>query len=381
VRLGDQEVRQSKSSKERVYALIPGNPPKWVFCGVARSEMALTQRELQRRTIMINRKTLRTTALYTCAIVALFSSAIPQGRAHAPLHPHDFIAADSQDSSAQERMARPSCSGNLIRNGDFTTGVNVVGDGSMPASAVANWTSASGSPQVTNAMGCGSTGFISMWGNKVVGEAIQQTGVPIVSGKAYTFSACVRWVSKPGLPNYVYFRVSASSGPVPSYGGGTLIGLTPGIISPNWTTVTLPVWVAGNYNTITINPENNSSVNDGAQVSWGQIDNVCIQEVPKCLTVKPGTGCCIGNNKNGLMYTFSYMVNNPFPYPCNVTVTSANGNVIAYGPTSAPPGNSIIAVTFVDVAPVNNPFCLIFQCAGQGGACESKVCSDLRPCP
>ena len=193
-------------------------------------------------------------------------------------------------SSPAPPPSSPPC--NLLQNGDFATGLNVVGNGSMPASTVANWTRAFGSPQISALPGCGGNpGFVSMWGNLFTGEAIQQVlSTPLVASHAYKLSACVRWVSNnPALPPFVKFRVRLSDGSLPSYSTpATVMGIigdppmtAPGITSQTWATVALPDWYApaNTFNTITINPENNFNVNDGNAVSWGQIDNICLQDL------------------------------------------------------------------------------------------------------
>jgi hypothetical protein len=184
---------------------------------------------------------------------------------------------------------------NLFQNGDLSAGINVVGGGSFPPSTVANWAQAFGTPQISAGPGCGGNpGFVSMWGNKVVGEAMQQTlSTPIQAGHTYRLSACVRWPNNNStLPPYVRFNVRASNGPLASYTTpATQIGIigdpsntpsipAPGITSTQWTYVTLANWTApSSFNTITINPENNSTVNDGNKVSWGHIDNLCLQDI------------------------------------------------------------------------------------------------------
>jgi len=122
-----------------------------------------------------------------------------------------------------------------------------------------------------------------MWGNKTVGEGIKQT-VNIQAGHTYKLSACVRVdTSNPVLPNYVRFNVRAwpPGGAITYTGTAPVIGLTGNITATTWTPVTLPNWTAhANLDTITINPENDNTANDGNTVSWGWIDNVCLQEVP-----------------------------------------------------------------------------------------------------
>jgi hypothetical protein len=163
-----------------------------------------------------------------------------------------------------------------------------------PGSTVSNWLAAFNTPQLSSGMGCGNNGLITMWGNQVAGEAVQQTlSTPLVAGQKYRFSTCVKWHNNSTtLPQYVRFKVRASSGPLGSYTDpGAQIGIigfspsTPspsglGITSTTWTTYTLQDWTAtGNFNTITINPENASTQNNPTQVSWGQIDNVCLVKV------------------------------------------------------------------------------------------------------
>ena len=199
----------------------------------------------------------------------------------------------------------PPASCNLIKNGDFSNGVIVVGNGNFPPSTVPNWVSAFQTPQVTSAPGCGgNAGFIRMWGNKGVGEAIAQTNVPIQQNHTYKLSACVKWSNNnSALPPYVRFNVRASNGPLATYTtvtAGAQIGIMgdpsntpsippPGIVSPQWTLVTLANWTANqSYNTITINPENNNTASNGTLVSWGDIDNICLQDLKKpCPALDP----------------------------------------------------------------------------------------------
>jgi hypothetical protein len=185
-----------------------------------------------------------------------------------------------------------SCPGNILKNGDFTS---FTAGGDLSSDSVKNWVPSSNTPQLAPELGCGNPGFIRMWGNKVVGESISQTGLPIKKGHSYKLSACVKWSNNnSALPQYVRANVRASNG-IPGYTAtgptAPTIGIIgdlsntppiapPGIISPSWMTVELPTWIATeDFNTITINPENNSSADDGNQVSWLDLDNVCLVEV------------------------------------------------------------------------------------------------------
>jgi hypothetical protein len=150
-----------------------------------------------------------------------------------------------------------------------------------------------------------------MWGNKVVGEGVRQTlSTPLLAGRKYRISACVSWHNNSTtLPQYVRFNVRASSGPLANYTSNSnqvQIGVigdptntpsipAPGITSTQWTNITLADWTApatfASYDTITINPENNSTINDGAQVSWGRFDNLCIREIPAPPDFKSSVAC------------------------------------------------------------------------------------------
>lgn len=185
----------------------------------------------------------------------------------------------------------PAC--NLLRNGNFSAGINIVpsSSGSIPPSSVASWASAFGTPQISAADGCtGNPGFITMWGNQVVGEGIRQTlGTPLIPGHNYQLLACAKWqdTQNPILPKYVRLKARLSNGPLPSYTApGSLIGIFgagSNITSTQWSSFTLPTWVApagaASLNTLTINPENDNTANDGNTVSWGAIDNVCLMDL------------------------------------------------------------------------------------------------------
>lgn len=176
----------------------------------------------------------------------------------------------------------PFCPENVVANGDFSDGLI---PGSMPGGAVDQWSLLTQSPQVVTD-GCAAPGAMQMWGNQVVGESIQQQlpGGGFIAGKTYRISVCYRWLdNNPILPQYVRFRLAAASsapGNYPPPGGYAVIGITPNTSSTFWTSYTFPDWTpTTNAAWITVNPENDSFANDGNFVSWGQIDDICIQEV------------------------------------------------------------------------------------------------------
>jgi len=150
-----------------------------------------------------------------------------------------------------------------------------------------NWFATSNSPQyytsVPGDSGACDSGFVSMWGNQVVGEQITQTGLAIIAGHQYQIKFAGKFAGATQT-NFVRFRFSANT-VTGSYGVlvGTNInmGISANIYSTtNYATFTLPVWTApANFSVVNINPENDFTVNDGNYVSWGRIDNVCITDV------------------------------------------------------------------------------------------------------
>jgi hypothetical protein len=177
--------------------------------------------------------------------------------------------------------ARAQCLNNVVANGNFDTGVV---PGSMPAGSVSNWSLLTASPQVVP--GCnGAGGGLQMWGNLVVGESAKQTlpGPGIQAGKTYRVSLLYRMqLPAPDPQDEVSVRLAASVGapaqypPVASY---DVIGVTPLTASANCISHTFPLWTApNNAGFLTVNPENDSAINDGGQVSWALVDDVCIQE-------------------------------------------------------------------------------------------------------
>jgi len=179
--------------------------------------------------------------------------------------------------------ARSQCLHNVVANGDFSTGRVT---GSMPAASVDNWSALTLSPQVTD-IACNGPGSVQMWGNLVVGESVRQTlpGAGIVAGKRYRVSLNYQMrLPGPDPADEVGVRLAVSSilpgtyPPLAAY--DDVIGITPMTASPTCVPHTFPVWTApNNASYLTLNPENDSSINDGAQVSWTLLDDVCIQEL------------------------------------------------------------------------------------------------------
>lgn len=93
--------------------------------------------------------------------------------------------------------------------------------------------------------------------------------------------------------------------------------------------------------------------------------------------------CCLGKNSQGqLVYAFSMIVNyqsnlSP-PASCNFTLTSTQGNITSYTPTTLAVGNNTVTGTFTVNQPLANPFCMELTCPRTG--CKVKFCRALQPC-
>jgi hypothetical protein len=179
--------------------------------------------------------------------------------------------------------ARAQCLNNIVANGDFTNGLV---PGSMPPATAANWSQLSASPQVLDTLGCAAPGSLQMWGNLVVGESVKQTlpGSGIQAGKRYRASlAYLERIPGPNPADEVSVRLAMSNvaptvfPPLAAY--DYTIGVTPLTTSTSCITHRFPIFTAPtNASYVTLNPENDSSVNDGAFVSWALVDDLCIQE-------------------------------------------------------------------------------------------------------
>jgi len=209
------------------------------------------------------------------------------------------------------------CPGNLVTNDGFNLNTVIVGDGSMPASRTDAWTSAYGTPQLQSGDGCHDPYYISFWGNQAVGEAIQQPLV-LQPGVVYSYEFCARFHHDNGkVPQNVTIVMRASIGPLtnPTCPSGPCetIATTPSITSQNWATFTGCFTVKQPTAYLTISPSNGSSALDGAQTSFGQIDNVCIREVKAPVIEGPANTCTI---------PATYCVKSPATGPFTWTATN-----------------------------------------------------------
>lgn len=230
------------------------------------------------------------------------------------------------------------CPGNVVNNGGFDSNTVIIGDGSMPASHTDNWTLAYGTPQLQSGAGCHDPDYISFWGNQAVGEAIQEP-VTFLAGHTYNITFCARFHPDQGkvIPYVnIVLRGSATSVTSPACPAATceVITTTSNISSLTWNTYTACWTPKRNESWLTISPSNGSSANDGAQTSFGQVDDVCIREIPAPVIDGPKTTCtgpatyCIKPPATG---PFTWNVTNGTFQPANsdgscILVTWNQGN-------------------------------------------------------
>lgn len=188
------------------------------------------------------------------------------------------------------------CDDVLVRNHDFNLDAVF---GPMPIGSTGNWVRSwaktvfingyhGESPDVGR-YDCNSNDTVSigMWGNKAIGESVEQElDVPFVQGKTYAIAFSARWMPSFNRPYPVQFEFRASTAPLTSPGDGVLIGTSDSLTNPgDWVTLLLPDWIApvsnspsGTYPILTISAANSSTALHPDSTSYGQIGVVCITE-------------------------------------------------------------------------------------------------------
>lgn len=170
------------------------------------------------------------------------------------------------------------CNNSILKDWSFQS---LSASGSNITSSSTPWLKGANTPQWTPAMGACDKGYVSMWGNKTVGESIHQNlSSPLVSGKTYKIKFSARFINPSSSPStFVRLKVIAGNTP-PSYDGAGVVSTN--ISSTTWATYNTTANIVGSGQTyITLHPENDYTQNDGKYVSWIQIDNICIEEVCK----------------------------------------------------------------------------------------------------
>jgi len=242
--------------------------------------------------------------------------------------------------------ADAQCVGNLVTNGDFGAGLT-------------DWPTLTNTPQIATTNACDGTSSAQMWGNQVVGESIEQQlpGGGLQAGRTYRVSVRYRWLDiNPTAPPHVYIRLAAFAADPTQYpplGSPGWTDTTPTTTSATCVTHTFPDFTpSANLPWLTINPENSSTIDAPGEVSWGIIDDVCIQDVtpppvPRC---ELGT-CKAPEIKTSMVRAFE---------PC----TAANSASVDGVPSCAPPQ----PLSDYGFAPA---------CRGQ---CTTQLRARQRPC-
>ncbi len=174
---------------------------------------------------------------------------------------------------AADAVARPACQGNLVQGWGF-------------ADSTA-WPVVYNTPDFAAGTGALNAGYVGMWGNRAVGEALAQPlgGGGLVSGETYMIDVWVRHVSDPNKLPYSQVRLAAFDAADQPTGYGGLfassvveIGVSPPVSSNDWQRVSLGPWTAPrDLSHVVLHVVNQSSANDGNQTSYANLDNLCIR--------------------------------------------------------------------------------------------------------
>jgi hypothetical protein len=199
--------------------------------------------------------------------------------------------------SSQAAIPKPNpvidcqCNNNVLKDGGFETVlVNTPHTDIIAASPI--WKPNTQTPQWSIVESPCNKGALSMWGNKTVFESVIQS-VTIPNG-TYTVKVTARAINTATSPKPVRLKVTAGSGSAVSANFGTA-----------WQTHTFCLTTTGS-STVILQPENDETVNDGAFVSWIQVDNVCIEK-----------GCQIPDEKCNPKFSLAPFTLNSH---CNVVV-------------------------------------------------------------
>ncbi|MEM9992502.1 MAG: T9SS type A sorting domain-containing protein, partial [Bacteroidota bacterium] len=164
------------------------------------------------------------------------------------------------------------------------------------------------SPRVDNEDGCEENGAIIMWGNAVIGEAMQQRDLNMERGKSYRLSFCTKFLpgQKPKEDSFVRFLFRASdgfiTGNVTCQNNCEIIGESPNIYSSEWQKVCLPIWTANqDHTSFAVSIVTDQTLSDVDYVSFGEIDNICLMEIDTILC--PKENVFTTRNLTGLIQT------------------------------------------------------------------------------
>jgi hypothetical protein len=177
-----------------------------------------------------------------------------------------------------------ACADSLVANGNVVTGV--VAGGMQSSGAAAGWARITGDPVVVTTAGCDSPGCFRMAGNRTTGDSVRQSVTGFQIGHTYRVKFCHRFVAEgSSAQTTVRFRVTATADASPTaYPSSslayTLVCRTPPTSSTAWTEFVADWTPSTPVANLAINAENDLGGTAAANLSWGEIDDVCITEVP-----------------------------------------------------------------------------------------------------
>ncbi|NUO01198.1 MAG: hypothetical protein HUU01_11345 [Saprospiraceae bacterium] len=172
------------------------------------------------------------------------------------------------------------CEKNLLKNGALTGDCSAYTSNNITSGCLPNWSRSTGSPQLSNAMGYTTPGFVLAWGTNTPNETIKQS-VTLQAGYRYRISCAIR-KPKPLAGHIDGMRFQFYAG---SIAPTNLMGQTFKLFytaTPDWVYVTLPDWTC---------PPGLAGVKDmiigaisetAGKAAFGYIDDICIQELPPC---------------------------------------------------------------------------------------------------
>ncbi len=257
-----------------------------------------------------------------------------------------------------------------------------------------------GTPQVDNNHGCNNNscnqnGCFVMWGNQVVGEAVAQklTGA-FIAGHTYDISFCSRYTNifhnPPPSLQHSWVKLTAANNLINPYlctgSSCTTIGQSALMDQNNVWINTCITWTpADNYDYIIFSVENNSTSHDLTNVSWAEIDDICIQDVgvipTPCMKIDHDELQCDHNTGN---YLLNLDIVNISGTNAILQINPSVGNV-NFTPTVLLNGDAI-SVNLV-WSPLNTmrSVCFTFGLYSQADTsillCDTMICFQCEPCP
>ncbi len=257
-------------------------------------------------------------------------------------------------------------------------------------------------PQVDNNNGCNNNscnqnGCFAMWGNQVVGEAVAQklTGA-FIAGHTYDISFCSRYTNifyNPPLSlQQSWVKLTAANSVInphlacPNPPTCTTIGQSALMDQNNVWINTCITWTPANdYDYIIFSVENNSASHNLTNVSWAEIDDICIQDVgvipTPCMKIDHNELQCDHNTGN-------YLLN------LNIVNISGSDAILQINPSAGSVNftptvllnSDAISVNLVWSSPITmRSVCFTIGLYSQADPdillCDTTICFQCEPCP